>query len=243
LQLSRSLSAKAVWYRYPDSEEYALKDVSFTLHKGESMAFVGPTGAGKTTIVDVILGLLEPEKGRIIVDGKDIHADLKAWQRNIGYIPQFIYLTDDTILHNVALGLEDKDIDEEKLWQSILTAQLESFIRTLPDGIETVIGERGVRLSGGQRQRIGIARALYHNPEVLIMDEATSSLDGSTEKAVIEAIEKLKGERTMIMIAHRLTTVQNCDKLYFMKDCRIDSSGSYDELVRNNEEFRRMAGS
>jgi ATP-binding cassette, subfamily B, bacterial PglK len=241
LQLSRELSLEGVWYRYPGRKEYALKDVSLTLCQGQSMAFVGPTGAGKTTIVDVILGLLEPEKGRITVDGKDIYTNLQAWQRNIGYIPQFIYLTDDTIRHNVALGLEDEEIDEEKLWKAIRTAQLESFVHTLSEGVETVIGERGIRLSGGQRQRIGIARALYHDPEVLIMDEATSALDSSTEKALIESIDKLKGERTIIMIAHRLTTVQNCDTLYFVKDCRIESHGNYNELVNNNEEFRRMS--
>lgn len=241
LQLSQKLSMEGVCYRYPDSKEYALKDIHFTLPRGHSIAFVGPTGAGKTTIADVILGLLEPEKGQITVDGKDIYPNLPAWQRNIGYIPQFIYLTDDTIRHNVALGLDDKEIDKEQLWQAIRAAQLESFVQTLPRGIETVIGEHGIRLSGGQRQRIGIARALYHNPDVLIMDEATSALDNVTERSVIQALDALKGDRTIVMIAHRLTTVQSCDTLYFMKNGQIESFGNYSELFSQNHEFRAMA--
>jgi len=241
LNISQGLTLENVWYRYPNSEEYSLKDISLTLPRGNSIAFAGSTGAGKTTIVDVILGLLEPEKGRITVDGQDIYANLPTWQSTIGYVPQFIYLIDDTIRHNVTLGLNDKDINEEQIWRAVRAAQLESFVQTLPEGIDTVIGERGIRLSGGQRQRIGIARALYHNPEVLIMDEATSALDNATEKAVVESINSLKGNRTIIMIAHRLTTVQNCDKLYFMKNGRIECSGSYDELFKNITEFRTMA--
>jgi len=241
LQLSQQLSLEGVSYKYPDSEEYALKDIHLILPQGHSIAFVGPTGAGKTTIVDIILGLLEPEQGRISVDGQDIYANLSVWQRSIGYIPQYIYLTDDSIRHNVALGLNDNEISEEQLWQAVGAAQLEAFIQTLPQGIDTVIGERGIRLSGGQRQRIGIARALYHNPEVLIMDEATSALDNATEHSVIQAMDALKGDRTIIMIAHRLTTVQNCDTLYFMKNGQIECSGDYGELFNTNGEFRAMA--
>jgi len=238
---SRKITLEDVWYKYPGSNDYAIKDSNLTIIKGHSVAFVGPTGSGKTTIIDVILGLLKPERGKITVDGQDIYDNVTAWYRNIGYIPQVIYLTDDTIRNNVALGLDDNDIDEEQVMQTIQAAHLESFIKTLPDGLETVVGERGIRLSGGQRQRIGIARALYHNPEVLIMDEATSSLDGITEKGVVESINRLKGDRTIIMIAHRLTTVQNCDTLYFMKNGRIECSGDYDELFNVNREFRAMA--
>ena len=241
LKISKGVLLQNVWYRYPNTEEYALKDISFTLPKGQSVAFVGSTGAGKTTIVDVILGLLEPEKGLVTVDGQNIYDNLAAWQRNIGYIPQFIYLIDDTIRNNVAIGLNEQDIKEEQVWQALRVAQVESFVKALPNNIDTVIGERGIRLSGGQRQRIGIARALYNNPEVLIMDEATSSLDSSTEKALVESINSLKGNRTIVMVAHRLTTVRHCDRLYFMKNGRIECFGSYQDLLMNNKEFRAMA--
>lgn len=241
MQLHHRLDLEGVWYRYPGSDQYALKDITLTLPKGHSIAFVGSTGAGKTTIVDVILGLLKPEKGRIAADGMDIHDNLSAWQRNIGYIPQFIYLTDDTIRHNVALGLADKNINEEQLQHAIQASQLETFVESLPQGLDTVIGENGIRLSGGQRQRIGIARALYHNPEILVMDEATSSLDNVTEKSVIMALDALKKNRTIIMIAHRLTTVQNCDVLYYIKNGKIESSGTYNELIKTSNEFKALA--
>ena len=239
--LTEAISLKNIWYRYPDCQEYALKDINLTIPRGHSVAFVGQTGSGKTTLVDVILGLLEPEHGQVCLDGRDILNDLPAWQKNIGYIPQFIYLTDDTIRHNIALGINDKEIDEHQLWEAVRAAQLESFVHTLPQGIETVIGERGIKLSGGQRQRIGIARALYHQPEVLIMDEATSALDNATENAVIASIDELKGQRTIIMIAHRLTTVQNCDQLYYMKNGHILCGGTYTELIMNYDDFRSLA--
>nr|MDA3897998.1 ABC transporter ATP-binding protein [Desulfobacteraceae bacterium] len=237
---SKELRLEDICYRYPDCEEYALKDVHLTLHKGHCIALVGKTGSGKTTLVDVILGLLEPECGNILLDGCDINTNLTAWQTNLGYIPQFIYLTDDSISHNIALGLDDSEINDDQLWQAIRAAQLESFVQTLPQGEETIIGEHGIKLSGGQRQRIGIARALYHNPEVLIMDEATSALDNATEKAVVDSIHQLKGEKTIIMIAHRLSTVQNSDKLYFMKNGQIEMSGTYKELINSHREFREM---
>jgi len=202
---------------------------------------VGPSGAGKTTIVDVILGLLTPTNGQVLVDDTNIQDDLEAWQTNIGYIPQFIYLLDDTIRRNICFGISEDEIDEEQLQLAIKTAQLSELIDSLDDGDQTVVGERGVRLSGGQRQRIGIARAIYNNPQVLIMDEATSALDNITEKHVVKAIEKLKGDKTIIMIAHRLTTVQNCDIIYMMKDGEITGEGCYDELLESNREFREMS--
>jgi ATP-binding cassette subfamily C protein len=202
---------------------------------------VGASGAGKTTIVDLILGLLEPNKGEILIDGLDIQQNLSAWQKTLGYIPQSIYLADETLRSNIAFGIPKGDIDEQKVLNAVKLAQLETLIQRLPAGLDTIIGENGTRLSGGQRQRVGIARALYHDPEVLVMDEATSALDNITEKQITGAIESLKGERTLIMIAHRLTTVKNCDMLYFMEEGKIVERGTYDDLVHSNVRFREMA--
>jgi len=235
--LTGELALHGVCYRYPGAPDDALRDVSLTIPRGQAVAFVGPTGAGKTTIVDVILGLLRPRRGTVTVDGVDIHANLAAWHRSVGYIPQFIYLTDDTIRRNVALGLDDRSIDEAQVRRALEAAQLMEFVDRLPAGLDTVVGERGVRLSGGQRQRIGIARALYHNPDVLIMDEATSALDHATEQSVIDAVNALKGTRTILMIAHRLTTVRQCDVVYRMKDGRIEAVGTYDEIVGQTGAF------
>ncbi|MDZ7693112.1 MAG: ATP-binding cassette domain-containing protein [Balneolaceae bacterium] len=228
-------------YSYPESSEQALDGVSVTIPKGKAIGFVGESGAGKTTIVDVLLGLMKPTKGKITVDGKDIHENLSGWQQNIGYIPQSIYLADDTLRQNIAFGLPKKEIDDEKIKQAVISAQLSKLLENLPEGLDTIIGENGARLSGGQRQRVGIARALYHNPDVLVMDEATSALDNITEKQVTEAIESLIGERTIIMIAHRLTTVMNCDRLYLMEEGRVIQEGTYDELVEKSSLFREMA--
>ncbi len=243
LHLRESLQAKGVWYRYPGTESFALCGVDLEIEKGSSVAFVGPTGAGKTTVVDVLLGLLRPERGSVKVDGVNIQTNLRGWQDNIGYIPQEIYLTDDTIRHNVALGLQSEHVNDENLWQALHAAQLVEFIEALPDGVETIVGERGLRISGGQKQRIGIARALYHNPDVLVMDEPTSSLDMTTERRVVTAINALKGERTVILIAHRIATVRKCDRLFFVKDGHLDASGSYKELLEAHPEFRAMATS
>jgi len=192
-------------------------------------------------LVDVILGLLEPQEGAIMVDGQDVFDNVQSWQRNIGYIPQFIYLMDDTIRRNICFGIPDDQVDEEQLQTVIETAQLRELVERLDQGVDTIVGERGVRLSGGQRQRIGIARALYNNPQVLVMDEATSALDNITEKYVVKAIDQLRGEKTLIMIAHRLTTVKNCDTIYMMKEGEIISEGTYDELLENSKEFREMS--
>ncbi len=238
--LQNSIEIDTIQYSYPESDRPAIKDISLTIPKGASVAFVGPTGSGKTTLVDVLLGLLKTEQGNIRVDGVDIFNNLTGWHQKIGYIPQSIYLLNDTIKNNIALGLEDSEIDEDKLQRAIHTAQLDAFVVSLSEGVETVVGERGIRLSGGERQRIGIARALYNNPEVLIMDEATSSLDNTTENLLVKALEELKKDRTIIMIAHRLSTVKNCDKLYFLKEGRMENSGTYEALLSTCEEFRKM---
>jgi ATP-binding cassette, subfamily B, bacterial PglK len=239
--LTNTISIRDLHYQYPGSEEQALNGVSLDITKGKAIAFVGPSGAGKTTIVDMLLGLLEPQKGEILVDGENIFDSISAWQRNIGYIPQFIYLSDDTMRRNIAFGIADDKIDKEKMLRAVEQAQLSELAARLPKGLDTVIGERGTRLSGGQRQRIGIARALYHNPQVLVMDEATSALDNITEKQIIDSIDALKGERTIVMIAHRLTTVMNCDVLYMMDQGRIVDSGTYNDLLVRNAGFREMA--
>ncbi|QOR65484.1 ABC transporter ATP-binding protein [Cytobacillus suaedae] len=209
-----SINLESVSFRYPNQKEYSIKDITLTIPIGSSVAFVGTSGAGKTTIVDVILGLLEPEKGRVFVDGIELKELLPIWKHKIGYIPQSIYLSDETVRKNIAFGIEDKDIDDLAVQKAMEDAQLKEFIDSLPDGLETVVGERGVRLSGGQRQRIGIARALYHNPEIIFLDEATSALDNETEMEIMKAIDGLKGEKTLIIIAHRLSTIENCDIVF-----------------------------
>jgi len=241
MEFRNEVKINNISYRYPQADVQALKEISLTIPKGKAIAFVGSSGAGKTTIVDLILGLLEPDEGSIQVDGVDIRSSISAWQRNIGYIPQSIYLADETLRSNIAFGLPDEKVDESQVLEAVKLAQLETMIDRLPRGLDTIVGEHGTRLSGGQRQRVGIARALYHNPKVLIMDEATSALDNITEKQITRAIESLKGERTLIMIAHRLTTVKNCDTLYFMEEGQIIQKGNYHELVDTNIRFREMA--
>ncbi len=242
LDLHERIELSGVWYRYPDSRHPALQDIDLTIPAGSAVGFVGGTGAGKSTLVDIILGLLEPERGRVLVDGCDIHAaGPAAWQRTIGYVPQSIYLLDDTLRRNIALGLADEEIDEDRVRRAVKGARLEGLVGQLGDGLNTFLGEQGVRLSGGERQRVGIARALYHDPAVLVFDEATSALDNATERAVIEAIEALHGERTVIMIAHRLSTVKTCNTLYVLQDGRIAGAGTYDELLETSGEFRKIA--
>lgn len=216
-----TLELNKVSYTYPDADEPTLRDLSLVVHCGESVGFVGSSGAGKSTLVDVILGLLPVDQGEIRVDGHNIQHCLRDWQDQIGYVPQFIYLTDDTLKRNVAFGLSDEQIDEAAVWRAICAADLESFVNDLPKGLETMVGERGVRLSGGQRQRIGIARALYHDPAVLVLDEATSALDTDTESVVMQSVRDLHGEKTVIIIAHRLSTVEHCDSLYRLENGRF----------------------
>ena len=193
-----------------------ISGVSLRVEKGQSVAFIGPSGSGKTTMSDIILSLLKPQKGAILMDGIDIEDLGEEWSKIIGYVPQSVYIVDDTIKHNIAFG--EDSIDEEQVWRALEIAQLDDFVKSLPEGINTVVGERGVRFSGGQRQRLAIARALYRNPEILILDEATAALDNETEKEVMKAIEALQGYKTMIIVAHRLTTIRNCDKIYEIKN-------------------------
>lgn len=228
-RLQKEIQVQRVSYHYPDTEEWVLEDVSFSIQKGAAVAFIGATGSGKTTMVDIILGLLTPVKGTVFADEINVHEQPKTFHAQVGYIPQTIYLSDDTIRNNIAFGLREEEISEEAVRAAVERAQLREFIESLPHGLDTIVGDRGVRLSGGQRQRIGIARALYHDPEILVLDEATSALDNETESAVMEAIEHLQGMKTMIIIAHRLTTIRNVDVIYEVGDGRVTEK-SKDEV-------------
>lgn len=234
--IRRSIELREVIFRYPGQAETALSSISLTIPAGKSAAIIGESGSGKSTLVDIMLGLLEPELGRVLVDGVSLNYRMDAWRSQIGYIPQFIYLTDDTIRANVAFGIQDNDIDDDMVWHCLEQAQLKSFVASLPEGLDTEVGERGVRLSGGQRQRIGIARALYHNPSVLFMDEATSALDNETEQEVMNAVESLKGNKTIIIIAHRLSTIAGCDIVFVMNKGQlvdVQTRGGKDEPKRS----------
>lgn len=211
---TESITLKNVSYRYPNQTGYTIKNISLTIPIGQSIAFIGESGAGKTTLVDLILGVIKPEKGEVLIDGMSSEKLKTLWQQKIGYIPQSIFLSDDSIRCNVAFGVESSQIDDKKVWRALEQAKLIEFVEKLPGKLEEFVGERGIRLSGGQRQRLGIARALYHNPEILFMDEATSALDNETEQEIMEAIDGLKGEKTLIIIAHRLTTIENCDVVF-----------------------------
>lgn len=240
LPLKRNIEIIDLEYVYPGTDTPALTGLSLSIPKGSSVAFVGPSGAGKTTLVNVILGLLHPSGGKILVDGIDIQENITAWQQEIGYIPQDIYLIDDSVRRNIALGVEDHLIDDDQVWRAVQLAQLEDFIKSLPKGLDTKVGEQGVRISGGQRQRIGIGRALYHNPKVLVFDEATSALDSETEQKVGQSIKQLTGKKTLIIIAHRLSTVMNCDQIFFLQNGRLEDQGSFQELMENNDAFKEL---
>lgn len=227
-EFSKGINIKNVSYHYPDAEEMVLDQVNFYIPKGKTVAFIGASGAGKTTMVDIILGLLKPQMGKVYADDLNIHKHQYVWQKEIGYIPQVIYLSDDTIRNNIAFGIKSEEIDEEAIMEAVKRAQLYEFIDNLPDGLDTIVGDRGVRLSGGQRQRIGIARALYHDPEVLVLDEATSALDNDTESAVMEAIDHLQGQKTILIIAHRLTTIRNVDIIFEVSDGKVAEKSKED---------------
>lgn len=211
---NHSISINSVGFRYPGVEKFVLKEADLVIPKNKSVAFVGPSGEGKTTLADIILGLLVAESGAVLADGIDVSENITAWHEKLGYIPQAIYLMEDSIKNNIVFGLPEDEIDESRLWNALEDAQIKDFVLGLADGLDTEVGERGIRLSGGQRQRLGIARALYNNPEILVLDEATSALDSDTEKAVMDAIERLAGKKTLIIIAHRLSTIENCDIVY-----------------------------
>lgn len=214
IAFQKEIRFENISFSYPNSEKCVLKDASFSILPGQSVGVIGTSGAGKTTAMDILLGLLEPQSGRVLIDGVDIRENMVAWHNLLAYIPQSIFLMDDTIRENVAFGVPSKDIDDARVWQALSDAQLEELVKEMPEGLDTVIGEAGIRLSGGQRQRLGIARALYNNPEILFFDEATSALDNETEAAIMDSINSLKGRKTLVIIAHRLTTIENCDTVY-----------------------------
>ena len=220
-------------FNYPNTITPSLCDVNIVVRKGETVGFIGPSGAGKSTLVDVLLGLLPQTSGELLIDGIEMQRHNLEWQSTIGYVSQAIYLTDDTVRRNVAFGIAEKDVDEVALERALRSAQLWDFVESLPNKTHTIVGERGVRVSGGQRQRIGIARALYHEPQVLVLDEATSSLDIETETEVMSAIRALQGFKTIIIVAHRLSTVQHCDRLYRIEDAQIVAEGSFTELTKS----------
>ena len=241
-ELKHSIKLQQVSYRYQGSEHDAVRGISVEIPKGASVGLVGHSGSGKSTLIDIILGLLPPDNGIVSFDGRDIQQHMTEWKKCIGYVPQDIFLCDDTLRRNIAFGIPDQLIDEESVLKVVQISQLESVVEQLPDGLDTIIGERGVRLSGGERQRIAIARALYNDPDVLLMDEATSALDGETESEITKAIEKLKGNKTMIIIAHRLSTIKECDCVYFMQDGEIKDFGKFEDLLVKNLDYRKMAG-
>jgi ATP-binding cassette subfamily C protein len=236
----QSLQLEAVSLTYPGEETPAIDNVSLDISPGGSLGVVGPSGAGKTTLIDILLGLLAPTKGRVLVNGRDLSGMRQAWSRRLGYVPQSIYIFDDTLRRNIAFGYADNEIDEDAVLTAIEQAQLEDFVDGLSEGMDTVLGEHGARLSGGQQQRIGIARALYHDPEVLVLDEATSSLDTETEQEITAAIDNLRGIKTLVIIAHRLSTVRQCDRLIYLENGKLADSGTFEELASGNDAFRNL---
>ena len=222
ITVKEKIALEKVSYAYPNTDKLILDQADMVIPVGKSVGIIGPSGAGKTTAVDILMGLLAIKSGKITCDGRDVMENYGSWLSHIGYIAQNIYLTDDPVRDNVAFGVNPKDIDDKRVWEVLEEAQLKEFVESLPEGLNTSVGERGVRISGGQRQRLGIARALYHNPDILVFDEATSALDTDTETAIMEAIDKFHGRKTMIIIAHRLQTIAGCDMVYRVSDGKIE---------------------
>lgn len=242
LTIRDGIRLREVSYTYPGAQAPSLEDVDLFIPRHSSLGVVGTTGAGKTTFVDIVLGLLPPSHGEVLVDGCSIREiGIRRWQRTIGYVPQHIYLADASVAENIGLGVSPQELDQEQVVTAARAAQIHEFVDGLVDGYNSMAGERGVRLSGGQRQRIGIARALYHNPELLVLDEATSALDARTEDLVMEAISALKGHKTLVVIAHRLRTVEGCDRILVLEEGKVRGLGSYSELDRSNDAFQRVA--
>ena len=242
LNPKQQISLENIAFTYPNKEEPTLNQLSMTIPANSVIGVVGPSGAGKSTLIDIFLGLIEPQEGQLIVDHTIINSqNRRSWQNSIGFVAQSIFLSEGTIAENIAFGISHDQIDLEQVQKVIKLAYLDEFIQTLNDGVDTRVGERGVQLSGGQRQRIGIARALYHKAEVIVFDEATSSLDGVAEKMIMDAIHDFSGKKTIILIAHRLRTVQKCDKIFFINNGKVDDQGTYQELLENNEHFKNMA--
>lgn len=221
LKLEDKIELNHISFHYPDSEKNIFTNAHMEVPRGKSVGIIGASGAGKSTIVDVLLGLLHAQAGEITCDGVNIFKNYESWLAQIGYIPQSIYLIDESIRDNIAFGIDEDKINEKRIWEVLEEAQLKEFVEDLPEGLDTTIGDRGVRLSGGQRQRIGIARALYHDPEILVFDEATSALDNDTEAAVMEAVNSFHGKKTMVIIAHRLNTIEKCDIIYKVENEKL----------------------
>jgi ATP-binding cassette, subfamily B, bacterial PglK len=243
LPFRKELRLDHISFRYERTDRDALHDIDLAIRPGEQIGICGPTGSGKTTLTDIITGLLKPTSGRVTVDGQDLGELERKWQANLGIVAQMVFMTDDTLRRNIALGVPDGQVDDEAVREAVNLAQLEEFVAELPQGIDTMVGERGVRVSGGQRQRIAIARALYRKPEVLIFDEGTSALDNATEAQMMAAIERLRGNHTIILVAHRLSTVRNSDRIVFLERGRMTGIGTYDQLRETNVAFREMASS
>ena len=239
LKVNENITLNNINFHYPNAVKTAIKNLNLSIQSRTTVGIVGATGSGKTTTIDIILGLLEAQQGTLKIDGIEIKKNnLRAWQRSIGYVPQHIFLADDTVAGNIALGVDSKLINQKDVEKAAKIANIHEFvIDELPDQYQTTVGERGIRLSGGQRQRIGIARALYHNPKVLILDEATSALDNLTEQAVMEEVKNIGKDLTIIMIAHRLNTVKNCDNIFLLEKGELRQQGTFNELIKNSEYF------
>jgi len=242
LNPKNDISLENIVFTYPDKNEITLDHLNIDIQVNSVVGIVGPSGAGKSTLIDIILGLIEPQQGQLKIDDELIDkSNRRFWQNTIGFVAQTIFLSEGSISENIAFGIPKEQIDIYKVQNALKLAHLDEFVESLKNGIDTKVGERGIQLSGGQRQRIGIARALYQKAEVLIFDEATSSLDGITEKMIMDAIHDFSGKKTIILIAHRLKTVQKCDEIFYLEKGKVVDRGSYDELIKKNENFRNMA--